>query len=588
VWEKVFAVARRRGFIWPAFDIYNGMRGFYDYGPMGAELKRNITDTWRRYYVLQEGMAEIDSPNLSPEDVFRASGHLDKFEDLVTVCEKCGSSFRADHLIGGIGKEDLDAYTEALSDSDEIPHPESNLWKYWFEALSQDAIWIIMQRKGIKCPECGGPLSKPEPFNLMFKTNIGPKGKRERTGYLRPETAQAMFMDFQHLYRYFREKLPFGAVQIGKGFRNEISPRQGLLRLREFNMAEAEVFFDPENKIWPGFERYADDEVLLLPNTGGELRISLGDAVKKGMIKNEALAYFIGLTRSFLLEIGIDEKKLRFREHLTDEMAHYADDCWDAEVLLSYGWIEIVGIADRTDYDLKRHMEFSGERLSAHRTYDRPVEMEVEEIVPDFGKLGPLFKGDAEKVAGALKEMDAPPTGGEIKLTIDGKEYTVPADAYTFRTIKKKVSGEDFVPHVIEPSYGMDRILYAVMEHSYSETEEGDETYRTIKFRPSVAPVKAAVFPLMAKDGLDEKAAEIFDALRKRGIKAEYDASGSIGRRYARMDEIGTPYCITVDYRSLEDGSATLRFRDTKEQIRLPITEIPGRIEGLIEENTIN
>jgi glycyl-tRNA synthetase len=207
VWEKVLAMAKRRGFIWPAFDIYGGLSGFYDYGPLGAELKRNIIDIWRRYYVVQEGMAEIDSPNLSPEDVFRASGHLDKFEDYMTVCKSCGVAFRADKLL-------------------KIDNADS---------LSAEELWEEMKREGIKCPECGGELSKPEPFNLMFRTTIGPKGKRERTGYLRPETAQAMFMDFSHLYRYFREKLPFGAVQIGKGFRNEISPRQGLLRLREFN-----------------------------------------------------------------------------------------------------------------------------------------------------------------------------------------------------------------------------------------------------------------------------------------------------------------------------------------------------------------
>ena len=560
MWEKVFAVARRRGFIWPAFDIYGGMRGFYDYGPLGAELKRNIIDSWRQYYVLQEGMAEIDSPNLSPEDVFRASGHLDKFEDFVSVCEKCGSSFRADHLI-------------SVENAD---------------AMGAEEIWAEMKNEGAKCPECGGPLSKPEPFNLMFRTKIGPKGKRERTGYLRPETAQAMFMDFPSLYRYFREKLPFGAVQIGKGFRNEISPRQGLLRLREFNMAEAEVFFDPNEKRWPGFERYADDEVLLLPNTGGELRISIAEAVKKGIIKNEALAYFVGLTRSFLLEIGIDGKKLRFREHLADEMAHYADDCWDAEVLLSYGWIEIVGIADRTDYDLKRHMQFSGEPMNARRTYDTPVEADVTEIIPDFSKLGPLFRGDAKKVGEALRDMDTSSVEGDISVEIDGKEYHVPESAYTVRKTRKKMSGEDFIPHVIEPSHGLDRILYAVMEHSYREEKDGEDIYRVLRLKPSIAPVKVAVFPLMPKDGMAEKAAEITVKLKNSGIKAVYDESGSIGRRYARMDEIGTPYCITVDYQSMEDDTVTLRFRDSKEQERVPAEGLEHRIMQLIKENTIN
>ncbi len=555
MWAKVLAVAKRRGFIWPAFDIYGGLSGFYDYGPLGAELKRNIMEIWRRYYVLIEGFAEIDSPNLSPEAVFRASGHLDKFEDYMTVCRSCGAAFRADSLVE----------TENA------------------DALSADELWDIMRRENIRCPECGGEPSKPEPFNLMFRTTIGPKGKRERTGYLRPETAQAMFMDFQYLYRYFREKLPFGAVQTGKGFRNEISPRQGLLRLREFNMAEAEIFFDPEKKEWGGFERIAGERLRLIPNNGNELEMSAAEAVERGIIKNQALAYFVALTKRFLIAVGIDEKRLRFREHLQDEMAHYADDCWDAEVLLSYGWVELVGIADRTNYDLSRHMEFSGENLRAMRKYPEPKEVEVEEIIPDYRKMGPLFKGNAKKVAEALKAMNPADLHDDVTLEIDGNEYVVPESAYRVEKVRKKVSGEEFIPHVIEPSYGIDRILYAVMEHNYYEIEEDGETYRILRLPASVAPVKAGVFPLMSKDRLNEKAREIYENLRKAGINAFYDDSGSIGRRYARMDEIGTPFCITVDYQSLEDDTVTIRFRDTKEQIRVRGDEVTGKIRDLIE-----
>lgn len=267
-----------------------------------------------------------------------------------------------------------------------------------------------------------------------------------------------------------------------------------------------------------------------------------------------------------------------------EEMAHYADDCWDAEVLLSYGWTEIVGIADRTDYDLRRHMQFSGESLKARRSFEEPVEMEVEEIVPDFKKLGPLFKGDAKRVGEALKEMDASEVSGDIRVDLDGKEYIVPEDAYTIRKARKKVSGEDFVPHVVEPSYGIDRILYAILEHSYME--DGD--YRILKLRPSVAPVKVGVFPLMPKDGLDEMAMDIYRRLSAAGMRSVYDDSGSIGRRYARMDEIGTPYCITVDYDSLKDGTVTLRHRDSKEQERVAVDGIEGVVSALIKENTIN
>ncbi len=547
-------MAKRRGFIWPAFDIYGGLRGFYDYGPLGSELKRNIINLWRKYYVLGEGFAEIDSPNLSPEDVFRASGHLDKFKDLMTVCTSCGAAFRADKLVK----------TENA------------------DSLSADELWEEMKREGVKCPECGGELTKPEPFNLMFGTHIGPKGKGERAGYLRPETAQAMFMDFQYLYRYFREKLPFGAVQIGKGFRNEISPRQGLIRLREFNMAEAEIFFDPEEKDWPGFEKVSDENVRLIPNTGGELLMSIGEAVQKGIIRSRALSYFLGITKKFLLDAGIDEGKLRFREHLRDEMAHYADDCWDAEVLLSYGWVEVVGIADRTDYDLSRHMEYSGENLKALRKYPETREIEVTEVIPDYGKLGPLFKKDAKKVAEALISL-GPDIAGDITVSADGKEYTVPESAYRVEKVKKKVSGEEFIPHVIEPSYGIDRILYAVLEHNYKEVIDDGETYRILSLPARIAPIKAGVFPLMAKEGMDKKAMEIYEMLRNEGINAFYDHSGSIGRRYARMDEIGTPFCITVDYQTLEDDTVTMRNREDKRQERIPVKEIAKKIADRID-----
>lgn len=550
--DRLLAMARRRGFIWPAFDIYGGLSGFYDYGPLGSELKRNIINLWREYYVLREGFAEIDSPNLSPEEVFRASGHLDKFEDLMTVCTSCNASFRADRLVKA---ENADS-------------------------MSADELWEEMKREGVKCPECGGELLKPEPFNLMFGTTVGAGGKREQRAYLRPETAQAMFMDFKYLYRYFREKLPFGAVQIGKGFRNEISPRQGLLRLREFAMAEAEVFFDPKDKEWRGFERIDDEYLTLLPNTGGEYTLPISEALEKGIIKSRALAYFLGITKKFLVDAGIGEKKLRFREHLQDEMAHYAKDCWDAEVLLSYGWVELVGIADRTDYDLSRHMEYSGENLKALRRYSEPEEREISEIIPDYSKLGPLFGKDAKKIAEKLVSM-GPELKGDIVLNIDGQEYTVPESAYTVKKVKKLLSGEEFTPHVIEPSYGIDRILYAVLEHNYKEIVNGSETYRVLSLPPRIAPVKTGVFPLMPKDGMDEKAMEIYDMLRRAGINAFYDSSGSIGRRYARMDEIGTPYCITVDYQSLEDDTVTIRNRDTKQQERIKINDIVKMLHSI-------
>ena len=314
----------------------------------------------------------------------------------------------------------------------------------------------------------------------MYKrqTQVGPGSGR--AGYLRPETAQGMFMDFTWLYRYFREEMPFGAVQIGKAYRNEISPRQSLLRLREFHQMEAEVFFDPENKTWPRFEALAGRELALLTREAQErgtedvVRLPMGEAVAKGIIANGALGYFIALTDRFLDLAGVSPAKLRFRQHLSTEKAHYSTDTWDAEFLSPrFGWVEIVGIADRTDYDLKAHARVSGANLLALRRFPSPRDVEVNRVVPNGAKLGPLYKGKAGAVMEAVKALspDAITPGQPIRVSADGQDYEVPADAYRVERITERLDGESYVPHVVEPSYGIDRIFYAVLEGAYEEKE---------------------------------------------------------------------------------------------------------------------
>ncbi len=562
--EDIFSFAIRRGFFWPSYEIYGGLSGFYDLGPNGARLRDNILSVWKRIYAVEEGMLEISGPAIGPGDVYRASGHLSEFTDYITSCEKCGEVYRADHILEGV-----------------VENPSS---------LGKKELWDALQKNGVVCEKCGGNLTEPEPFNLMFKTYVGPGKGRE--AYLRPETAQAMFVAFNHLSQQARRRLPFGVIQIGRGYRNEISPRQGLLRLREFHMAEAEVFFHPDKKVWESDreEELFNQTAVFVPQTGGEKTTTFKNALETGMIRCQAVAYFMALTHRFLVEIGVDPQRLRFRQHLQKEMAHYARDCWDAEVLLSYGWVEIVGIADRGDYDLSGHIRESGEDLGVFVNYPEPKRVCVKRIVPDLKKLGPVYRNRAKKIAAALEKIgaeeidrwmaekhmrgDGEGGGRGISVVVDGEEIMVGEEFFSVEEKEVTVAGEKIVPHVVEPSYGIDRIMYAVLEHNLEIEKKDEEEYRVLHIPPHIAPITTGVFPLVARDGLDTIARKIDTALRKHGIKTYYDESGSIGRRYARMDEIGTPWCVTVDYETPETGDVTVRERDTRQQTRVKIGDL--------------
>ncbi|MDP3066310.1 MAG: glycine--tRNA ligase [Methanobacteriaceae archaeon] len=561
--EDVMNLARKRGFLWSSFEIYSGVAGFFDYGPLGATLKNKIMNKWRNYYVVQEGFYEIESPTIMPEEALKASGHVDHFNDPMTECKDCMDVYRADHIIKEATGEEV-------------------------EGLENQRLTEILSEEKIHCPKCGGHLTHVWSYNLMFQTLIGAKGKK--TGYMRPETAQGIFIPFKRLLRFFRGKLPFGVVQLGKAYRNEISPRQGVIRLREFTQAEAEIFVDPRDKSHPNFKAVAGEILTLYPaisqEKGGEsIKITAQKAVDNKIVASEMLTYQLCLARRFLMELGLSEDVLRFRQHLSTEMAHYAIECWDVEVYTDrYGWIEVIGIADRTDFDLKSHSQHSTEDLRVFLEYPEPRVVKKLRVKANMGKFGPLFKGDAPKILKALEEIDAEDikqsldTDGVFQLEFNGTMHELTPDLISFPELEENLRGEKIYPHVIEPSYGIDRIVYSVLLHSF--TEDQDRTY--FQLPAEVAPVEVNVFPLLNKDDLGRAALHIRDDLRKENIIAEDDTSGTIGRRYARSDEIGVPFAVTVDHQSLEDHTVTIRERDSQKQVRVLISNLPETIKGLI------
>jgi glycyl-tRNA synthetase len=544
IYEKLMMMSKRRGFIYPSFEIYGGIAGFYDYGPLGSQLKNNIENLWRRFFLLQDNCVEISTPTITLYEVLKASGHVEEFTDLTVDCTRCNRSYKVEDII----EKDI-------------------------------SVEQAVKENQIICPTCKATLQDAHPVNLMFSTTIG--AGEGRKAFLRPETAQGIFTNFHLLYQNNRKRLPFGVVQIGRGYRNEISPRQGTLRQREFSMAEAEVFFDPKDKTHPYFESIKEKELFLFYNEK-DLKILVADAVKKRIINNQALAYYMYLTQDFLFTAGVDPKRFRFRKHAADELAHYATECWDAELFSErFGWVECVGIADRSAYDLNAHIESSSVDMYALRALEQPREISMRKVVPKMNILGPQFG----KLAGAIKEqletLDAA-TVKNIAVKIEGKSLDIPKECYEIVEVNEKQTSEKFVPHVIEPSYGIDRILYFLLEHNYVEEKKKDEEYTILQLNPLIAPIKTGVFPLISDEKLIRIAQRVDADLRTAGISTFYDESGTIGRRYARMDEIGTPFCITIDHDSLNDNQVTVRDRDTTKQERIRIQELVSHMKEKI------
>jgi len=545
IYDEIMAIAKRRGIVYPSFDIYGGLSGFYSYGPIGTLLKDNIIEVWKKFYVVREGCLLIDTPNVVPYRILKASGHVDRFTDILVECERCKSKYRADKII-----------------EDELKIDPSK--------ISREEMFQILKKSDLKCPSCGGKLVNPREVNLMFRTEIGFGDVIK--AFLRPETAQGIFVEFNILYNVAKKKLPMGVAQIGRGFRNEISPRQGVIRLREFNMAEVEVFFDPQKDDHPFFDEIKDEKVRVLTRDDVELEDTVGNLYKRGIIKGKLLAYYIGLTKRLLVALGIDERKLRFRQHKVHELAHYAKDCWDAEIYLErFGWTEVVGIANRSSYDLTAHSRESGVELVAYRSLERPKKVIEKVIIPKYNILGPMLKDKLKPVEKALKEGNYEEVNDKIVVKIgENERVEIPKSAVEVKEEEKIIMVEKFVPWVVEPSYGIDRILYGVLEHSFTKDDRG---YAYFRFKPYIAPIKVGVFPIVSKEPFTSIAKDIYLRFIREGILAYYDASDSIGRRYARMDEIGTPYCITIDGQTLEDSTVTVRDRDTRKQVRMKVDE---------------
>ncbi|XP_058226513.1 glycine--tRNA ligase, mitochondrial 1-like [Rhododendron vialii] len=590
--QAVVNTLERRLFYIPSFKIYRGVAGLYDYGPPGCAVKSNVLAFWRQHFVLEENMLEVDCPCVTPEVVLKASGHVDKFTDLMVKDEKTGTCYRADHLLKDFCKEKLERDPNITAEkAAEFRHVMAVL-----DDLSAEELGAKIKEYGITAPDTKNALSPPYPFNLMFQTSIGPSGLSP--GYMRPETAQGIFVNFKDLYYYNGNKLPFAAAQIGQAFRNEISPRQGLLRVREFTLAEIEHFVDPEDKSHPKFFEVSNLEFLMFPRedqVSGQSarRVRIGEAVTEGIVNNETLGYFIGRVYLFLTHLGIDRERLRFRQHLANEMAHYAADCWDAEIECSYGWIECVGIADRSAYDLRAHTDKSGVPLVAAEKFSEPIEVEKLVITPVKKELGLAFKGNQKMVVEALEAMGEK-EAMEMKATLEskgevefqvctlGKDVTVTKSMVSILKEKKKEHQRVFTPSVIEPSFGIGRIIYCLYEHSFytRASRGGDEQLNVFGFPPLVAPIKCTVFPLVQNQQYEEVARRIARSLTAAGITYKIDITGtSIGKRYARTDELGVPLAITVD----STTSVTLRDRDSKQQIRINVDEVASVVKEVTD-----
>lgn len=483
-YDEVMSLCVRRGFLWPAVDLYGGFSGFYDYGHNGAALRRKWEDLWIRYFLgLHDNFCLIDTTTILPEISLKASGHVDHFTDVLVACKRCGENFRGDHLLEDATGESHEGVTPSQVDEG-------------------------IKSMKIRCPRCKGELGEAKAFNMMFPVGVGPLGRD--SAYLRPETAQGVYLNFKREYEALRRKLPLGLAIVGRAYRNEISPRQGAYRMREFLQAELQIFFNP---------RTFDNEVDLREVQGAELRLTFlkdrgGDRVQS-LTPPEAVdaglpkfyVYYVAKVQSFYLDLlNIPRERFRFYEIGEGERAHYNKLQFDVQVKQDSlkGFKEIAGVHYRTDYDLTGHSKFSR------------------------------------------------------------------------RNLEVSVDGGKFIPHVLELSFGVDRNIWALLDLLYQPGERA-----ILKLPPYLAPTSVGIFPLVNKDGLPEKAEEIHRQLR-REFDCEYDDSGSIGKRYARMDEAGTPLCVTIDHQTIKDDSVTLRHRDTQSQDRIPVRDLSSRLRHLL------
>ncbi len=484
--EVINGLAKKRGFYWgPSPEIYGGSSGFYDLAPLGKLLKNRLENVIRSSFV-RSNFWEVECPTVSPQIVWKASGHLDGFIDPITQCTKCDQVYRADNLI-----------EESSNDAS-------------LKGLSLEEMTEKIKELDIRCASCKSELGPVQQYNLMLKTKLG----LDQEAYMRPETATTTYLLFKRLLTFFRDKLPASVFQIGKAYRNEISPRQGMLRLREFTQVEGQIFIlDEDEKNWPDFDDIKDLQLPLLTyqtQESGSDKVTMtkmSSAIDKGFFQKPAYAWCVHLAYRIFSGMGFTPENMRLRQHLPTERAHYAADAWDVELhTRSFGWVECCGIHDRGNYDLTRHQEFSNEKMSV------------------------------------------------------------------------KVDKQPVIPNILEIAFGVERPLFCLIDNSYSEDEERS----WLKFPSHLAPIQVAVFPLMGKPELLTPSQEIYNEILDSGLITQFDRGGSIGRRYRRQDEVGTPFCVTVDYESLEDNTVTLRERDSMDQVRVKRDTLVETLHNLV------
>lgn len=488
-YDEILRLALERGFFYPSAEIYHDApAGFWEYGPTGLLMRNNFVREWRRMLVKRDDMIEIDGSLILPKIVFEASGHLSSLVDPIVQCTKCGTRIRADKFISEKTGLQID------------------------ERLSPEEFQELISKHNLHCPKCGGSFGMPTKFNMMFRVGVGAE---DVDAYLRPETAQSIFVDFQRLSKTMRMKLPKGVAQVGKSFRNEIAPRQALIRLRELMQAEVEVFFNPDAKFdSQKFEkiRAVEMNVLAQPYTDSQKevakKLTAAEAIPVFGGK-EVIAYYFALLQEFYESCGFRKEDTRFRELSASDRAFYTTSAFDYEVNTSFGWLELVACNYRTDYDLGNHSKYSKNDLSV---------------------------------------MDQ----------------------------EKKV-----LPHVVELSLGVDRSLFALLDFRFFHEQNRD----VLRLQSNIAPYLCAIFPLMSKPEFEAKAHSLYEDLKMEEYSVFYDDSGNIGRRYRRMDEVGTPYCVTIDHDTLQDETVTLRERDSMAQTRIKILEVASRLRDLRDKH---
>ncbi|KAI9148374.1 Glycine--tRNA ligase-like protein [Paramyrothecium foliicola] len=609
------SLLKRRLFYTESFEVYRTApnfkgdnRGLFDYGPPGCALLANIVNEWRKHFIIEENMLEVDLPALTPEAVLQTSGHVDKFADWMCKDLAKGDYLRADHLIEGVLQTRLNTRTVPAVNGKGKAEKLDDVTAMEYEAIlakidnySGPELGQLIKKYKIRNPNGNGEVQDPIAFNLMFRSTIGPSAASPV--YLRPETAQGQFLNFRKLLDYCQGSMPFASACIGKSYRNEISPRSGLLRVREFLMAEIEHYVDPSsNKSHQRFSEIAQIELPFLDKDtqlSGKTTVQImtvDKAVQQRLVDNETLGYFLARIYLFLLKLGADKTKLRFRQHLANEMAHYATDCWDAELLTSYGWIECVGCADRSAYDLTVHSKATGTPLVVKETLPEPLEVIEWQATLQKKLVGPKFKKDAKKIEMAVASLDQVVLEALAAELEEKAVITIPTEALTDGSTSVQLTSDicsinqvirlettrEYTPNVIEPSFGIGRILYSILEQVHWSRPQ-DDARQVLSLPVLVAPTKVLLAPLSNNPGFRPTVQKLAARFRSLGISNIIDSSGvSIGKRYARNDELGTPLGITVDFKSLDDGSITLRERDSTTQIRASEDEVVDAATKLI------